>query len=194
MVLVAAAAGSRAQERTGIRAELVALTDYAQEKILLLENATPEEKMTWRPSAEVRSISEVYSHVAYGNYPIGRIAGMALPEGLNLPPPEGRDKWEKAATDKKAIHDQLVKSFDFVQKGIASMPDPSLEKMVDFFGPQEQGRSETSGLDRKHFLSPKLPTSTCATAPASCRANMTLPGSIGNKSALVIDEGLNRGS
>jgi uncharacterized damage-inducible protein DinB len=141
VVLMAAAAGGRAQEVKGIRAELIVLTGYAQEKILLLENAIPEEKMTWRPSAEVRSISEVYSHIAYGNYLIGRIAGMALPDGLNLPPPEERDKWEKAATDKKAIRDQLVKSFEFVKKGIASMPDSSLEKMVDFFGPQVSART-----------------------------------------------------
>jgi uncharacterized damage-inducible protein DinB len=141
VVLVAAAAGGRAQEVKGIRAELIALTGYAQEKILLLENAIPDEKMTWRPNTQVRSISEVYSHIAYGNYLIGRIAGLTLPDRLNLPPPEERDKWEKAATDKKSIRDQLVLSFDFVAKGIGAMPDSSLDKMVDFFGSQVSTRT-----------------------------------------------------
>jgi uncharacterized damage-inducible protein DinB len=134
VVLLAAATGGRAQEVKGIRAELIALVGYAGEKTLALENTIPEEKMTWRPNAQVRSISEVYSHIAYGNYLIARMVGMTLPDGLKFPPPEERDKWEKAATDKKAIRDQLVGSFDFVKKGIASMPDSSLEKMVDFFG------------------------------------------------------------
>jgi len=141
VMLLAAATGGRAQEVKGIRAELIALTGYAQEKTLALEDAIPEEKMTWRPNSQVRSISEVYSHIAYGNYLIARIAGMTLPDGLNLPPPEERDRWEKAATDKKAIRDQLVRSFDFVKKEIAGMPDAGLEKMVDFFGPQVSVRT-----------------------------------------------------
>jgi uncharacterized damage-inducible protein DinB len=141
VVLLAAATDGRTQEVKGIRAELIALTEYVQEKTLALEDAIPEEKMTWRPNTQVRSIGEVYSHIAYGNYLIGRIAGMTLPDGLNLPPPEERDKWEKATTDKKAIRDQLVRSFDFVKKGIAGMPDSSLEKMVDFFGPQVSVRT-----------------------------------------------------
>jgi len=141
LLLLVAAAGGRAQEVKGIRAELIALTDYAQEKALALEDAIPEEKMAWRPNTQVRSISEVYIHIAYGNYLIGRIAGMSLPDGLNLPPPEERDKWEKATTDKKAIRDRLVRSFDFVKKGIVSMPDSSLDKMVDFFGPQVSVRT-----------------------------------------------------
>jgi uncharacterized damage-inducible protein DinB len=140
-VLLAAATVGRAHEVKGIRAELIALTGYAQEKTLALQNAIPEEKMTWRPSSQVRSISEVYSHIAYGNYLIARIAGMTLPDGLNLPLPEERDKWERATTDKKSVRDQLVRSFDFVKMGIASMPDSSLEKMVDFFGPQVSART-----------------------------------------------------
>ena len=134
VMLLAAATGGRAQEVKGIRAELIALTGYAQEKTLALEDAIPEEKMTWRPNKEVRSISEVYSHIAFTNYMFAKFAGAALPEGIVVNSEEDGTKWEKASTDKKIVREQLVKSFDFVKNAIGNMSDASLENMVDFFG------------------------------------------------------------
>ena len=130
-----------AQQMKGFRAELIGQVEYAQKEILDLENAIPDEKMTWRPNDQVRSISEVYSHIAFGNYLFCKFAGATVPEGIAMSSPEDEAKWDKMSTDKKVIHDQLVTSFDFAKKFIKDLPDASLEKTVEFFGNKMTVRS-----------------------------------------------------
>ena len=134
MSLVAAGTAVRAEDATGFRADLIGQVGYVQQQVLDLENAIPDGKFTWRPNKEVRSISEVYSHIAFANYMLLKLAGAALPEGMSIAGPEDEMKWEKASTDKKVIREQLVKSFDFVKSSIGKMSDASMENKVDFFG------------------------------------------------------------
>jgi uncharacterized damage-inducible protein DinB len=141
MSLVAASTSVRAQDVKGFRADLLGQVEYAQKQILDLENAIPDGKMTWRPNKEVRSISEVYSHIAFGNYLLLKFAGVTLPQGINVTSPEDETKWEKASTDKKVIAEQLEKSFGIVKSSIGNMSDASLETMVDFFGQKMTTRS-----------------------------------------------------
>ena len=146
VLLVAAGAAVRADDAKGFRADLIGQVEYAQKQILDLESAIPEGKMTWRPNKEVRSISEVYSHIAFSNYLVLKFAGATLPEGINIGSGADATKWEKASTDKKVIREQLVKSFDFVKTSIGNMSDASLENMVDFFGQKMTVRSVLLGL------------------------------------------------
>jgi uncharacterized damage-inducible protein DinB len=134
LTLVVFAMPGRAQEATGFRADLVGQIEYVQHQILDLENSVPDGKMTWRPNNDVRSISEVYSHIAFTNYLLCKFAGIALPEGLSVDSPDDATKWEKASIDKKVIREQLVKSFDFVKAGVKALPDSKLDNTVDFFG------------------------------------------------------------
>ena len=57
-----------AAPKSGFRAEFLADLDDVQKKILDLAGAVPADKYTWRPNADVRSVSEVYMHIAGGNY------------------------------------------------------------------------------------------------------------------------------
>jgi uncharacterized damage-inducible protein DinB len=145
-LLVAAGTVVRADDAKGFRADLIGQVEYVQKQILDLENAIPDGKMKWRPNKEVRSISEVYSHIAFANYLVLKFAGVALPEGIAIASPEDATKWEKASTDRKVIHEELVKSFDFVKSSIGSMSDASLENMVEFFGQKMTVRSVLLGL------------------------------------------------
>lgn len=140
LLLVASGTAVRAEDVKGFRADLIGQVEYAQKQILDLEKAIPDGKMTWRPNKEVRSISEVYSHIAFANYLILKFAGATLPEGINFASPEDATKWEKASTDKKVIREQLMKSFEFVKSSIGNMTDASLENMVDFFGQKMTAR------------------------------------------------------
>jgi uncharacterized damage-inducible protein DinB len=146
LLLAAAGTAVRAEDGKGFRADLTGQVEFAQKQILDLENAIPEGKMTWRPNKEVRSISEVYSHIAFANYLLLKLAGVTLPEGVAAGSPEDAMKWEKASTDKKVIREQLVKSFDFVKTSIGNMSDASLENTVDFFGQKMTVRSVLLGL------------------------------------------------
>ena len=42
--------------------------DHASRQLLQLAEVTPEEKFSWRPAPGVRSIGEVYMHIAIANY------------------------------------------------------------------------------------------------------------------------------
>jgi uncharacterized damage-inducible protein DinB len=141
LALIASVTIGRAQETKGFRSDLIGQLEYVQKQVLDLENAIPDAKMTWRPNKEVRSISEVYSHIAFGNYFIGKFAGIALPEGVIASSPADETKWEKMSTDKKVIHEQIVKSFAYAENAIKNMSDASLENMVDFFGNKMTVRS-----------------------------------------------------
>lgn len=118
----------------GFQTDLVGNLSYVQKQILDLENSIPDSKMTWRPAEGVRSVSEVYSHIAFVNYMLAKFVGIAPPAGISVNGPEDEEKWEKMTTDKAKIHDQLVKSFDFVKAALKKLPDADLEKSVDFFG------------------------------------------------------------
>lgn len=134
LVLTLVAQPMLAQEAKGFRSDLLGQIGYVQKQMLELENSIPDKKMTWRPNKDVRSISEVYSHVAFTNYMFAKFAGATLPEGIVVNSEEDGMKWEKASADKKIVREQLEKSFDFVKNAIGNMSDASLENMVDFFG------------------------------------------------------------
>ena len=49
--------------------------EHASRQLLQLAEAIPAEKFAWRPAPGVRSISELYMHVAIGNYLLLGLAG-----------------------------------------------------------------------------------------------------------------------
>jgi len=109
---------------TGFRAEFFANLDEVQEKIVDLANATPPEKFGWRPSKEVRSVSEVYMHIAGGNY--------FLATFLGVPAPKMNGDIEKTVTTKAEVIAELKKSFDHLRNAANSVTD--LEKPVKMLG------------------------------------------------------------
>ncbi len=145
VLLLCAVAISVGQDKpTGFRADLLGQMEYVQKQIMDLENAIPDKKMSWRPNKEVRSISEVYLHIAFANYLLPNIAGVTPPADAMWASGDG-EKWEKSTTNKKDIADKLHKSFDFVKDAIKNMPDADLEKHVSFFGQDMTVRSVMLG-------------------------------------------------
>jgi hypothetical protein len=67
---------------SGVRAEILYWIQDAETKLVQLAEAIPQEKYTWRPGEGVRSVSEVFLHVAGGNYSIPRTLGVQPPEGF----------------------------------------------------------------------------------------------------------------
>ncbi len=111
---------------SGPRAELLRQIDDAAKKLTALAEAIPQEKYSWRPGEGVRSVSEVFMHVAGGNYLIARAAGAALPEGLSR-------EMEKI-TEKAKVVDTLKQSFDHVRRALINTADADLEKEAKLFG------------------------------------------------------------
>ena len=106
--------------------EFLADLDATQDKYLSLAKAVPEEKYSWRPGEGVRSISEVYMHIAEANFELAKFAGVQPP--ANLP------KEMEKITNKQEILDWMQKSFDHIRKNIGSMSDADLAKGTKLFG------------------------------------------------------------
>ena len=112
----------------GVRAEFFNGLASLEKRFLSLAEAMPTEKYTWRPAEGVRSVSEVYLHVAGANYGIPRLVGIAPPVGLN---PRGFDT---QTTEKAKVIEILKQSFAHVRQGVLNMPDADTEKPVKLFG------------------------------------------------------------
>src|SRR5712692_8292685 len=107
---------------TGVRAEVIRVMEDAETKLTKLAQAIPAEKYNWRPSKDVRSVSEVFLHVAGGNFSIPRRLGTEPPAEFN---PQGFDK---SITDKTKVIDMLQRSFVHAKQAVAKLSDEDLEK------------------------------------------------------------------
>ncbi|HEY3202324.1 MAG TPA: DinB family protein [Thermoanaerobaculia bacterium] len=114
----------------GFRADALAQLDDVGKKIVDLAQAVPAEKYGWRPAEGVRSVSEVYMHIAGANYFLPSFMGGKLPEGFS------RDS-EKKVTEKAQVVDWLKKSLDNVRTVVSNTPDADLDKKVKVFGGRE---------------------------------------------------------
>ncbi len=117
-----------APQAGGIRSELIRQIDDAQKKLLSLAEATPADKLAWRPAPGVRSTGEVFLHVAGGNYYLATLWGVKPPEGIDM------RNIEKNAGDKAAVIDSMKKSFDHVRQAILAAPEAEMERNVKIFG------------------------------------------------------------
>jgi hypothetical protein len=111
----------------GFRAEFLKQLDDVEKKVVSLAEAVPEAKYSWRPAQGVRSIAEVFVHIAGANFMFSRFIGAKMPAGLD-------PNMEKTVTKKADITDLLKKSFAHAREAVKNMPDADLDKEVMMFG------------------------------------------------------------
>lgn len=115
----------------GFRGEFFDNLDDVEEKIMALAEATPAEKYSWRPAKDVRSISEVYMHIAGMNYVLLSFAGVE--------PPKMNGDIEKTVTTKQGVLGELRKSFLHLRTHVHAMKN--FEKPVKVFGKPTTSRA-----------------------------------------------------
>src|SRR6266404_3043721 len=108
----AAAASTTEAPKSGFRAEILKSLDDLEKKSVSLAEAVPEEKYSWRPGEGVRSIGEVYMHIASGNYAYAGAAGNKAPADLDV------RGFEKLANDKAKTVATLKQSFAHVRQTV----------------------------------------------------------------------------
>jgi uncharacterized damage-inducible protein DinB len=127
----------------GLHAEYLDEWRVPSTQIMQLAEAVPAEKYAWRPAPGVRSISEVYLHIALGNFLLLDIAGVKAPAGLYPPLPEkGRSEamvhrnveLETSITDKRRVIELLKQSFSGVHDNFEKADEATLNRSTDFFG------------------------------------------------------------
>lgn len=104
------------------------LADYgrATGHLVDLANAMPADKYSWRPADGVRSVSEVFMHVAAANFHISATLGIAPPDDL----PENLE----GVTDKAEVISLLEKSIAHGTKAIENVEPKQLGDEHEIFG------------------------------------------------------------
>lgn len=115
---------------SGARAEFLGEVSYFEQRFTRLAEAIPADKYSWRPGEGVRSIGEVYAHVAAGNYFYAKLLGTPFPAGVD-------PKAVSALTDKLKIVQALKDSYAHLRGAVASIKDSDLESSVKLPGGRE---------------------------------------------------------
>lgn len=101
------------------------------EKMTALAEAMPQGSYDWRPADGVRSVSEVFMHVAAAN--IGLPASF-----MGVAPPQGyAQDWFGSAesiSDKAEVVRHVRTSFEHLASAIEGLTDADLQKSVNVFG------------------------------------------------------------
>ncbi|HYC58331.1 MAG TPA: DinB family protein [Thermoanaerobaculia bacterium] len=124
------APAASAPKLTGFKAEFFMNLDEVEDKIMDLAESVPADRYSWRPTADVRSTSEVFMHVVGGNY--------FLATFLGVPAPKMNGDIEKKITKKADVIAELNRSFDHLRNAVNATAD--LEKPVKMFGNQTTQR------------------------------------------------------
>jgi uncharacterized damage-inducible protein DinB len=112
----------------GVQGEMLLWIRDAETKLIELAEAMPEAKYSWRPGEGVRSVGEVYMHVAAANFGIPSFAGVKPPEGFKF---EG---YEASLSKKADIVKALKDSFAHMEGAVGRFTAEDLEKPADLFG------------------------------------------------------------
>jgi uncharacterized damage-inducible protein DinB len=99
---------------------------HTSRQLLALAQATPAEKFSWRPAPRVRSIGEVYMHIAVANFYLLSVTGPKEPEvAVSM---------EKTVTAKADVIDWLKRSLDAVAAARAQLKPGDLQRKVSIYG------------------------------------------------------------
>ncbi len=118
--------------KSGYHADFLHDFDRTSEKLRDLAKAMPKEAFAWRLTDEVRSVSEIYMHVAGANFYFARDLGVELPADL----PE---ELEQNVTTKAEVTLLFLESLDHVHQAVEKNPD--LDKEIELFGRKRSIRS-----------------------------------------------------
>ena len=118
----------------GVKGEILMWIQDAEDKLMQLAEAMPESKYGWSPDKGVRTVGEVFMHVAAANY--------GLPSFLGVKPPAGFDfaTFEGSKTKKADIMKSLKDSFAHMEGAWKAMSDADMDKPAEFFGMKTTAR------------------------------------------------------
>jgi hypothetical protein len=134
----------------GLRGEFLWELDIVTRQSLGLADAFPAEKYDWRPDPKARSVSEVFVHVAAGNFVLLDIVGGRAPEDLfGAVPPEGPDRFKELiqgndeliaqVREKSAVAAWLRRSLVAVNDAITRTCDDELGRGLFFIPRTDHG-------------------------------------------------------
>lgn len=116
-----------------VRDRFVTDLDALQRKFLALAKAFPAEVYSWRPAPEVRSVGEVFMHVASEFYVYVPMTYGAAPSPLIEQNREGMQEFEATST-KADVLKHLPESFAYTKQALAGVSPASIAGTPNLFG------------------------------------------------------------
>jgi uncharacterized damage-inducible protein DinB len=101
---------------------------HVSRQLIALAETIPADKYSWRPAPGVRSVSEVYMHIAIANFYLLSITGPKMPADLTS------EDLEKRVTAKADVISWLKRSLDAVKTARAQLKPGDLERKVKIQG------------------------------------------------------------
>jgi len=117
-----------------VRAEIARTIEIAGEKMVALAEAMPQEAYAWRPGEGVRSVSEVYMHIAGTNFWFPTLVGGTPPESSGVTAAYNTVPPMEQVTDKAAVVEALSASFEYLVDFVANAPAEQLDDAINMFG------------------------------------------------------------
>jgi uncharacterized damage-inducible protein DinB len=112
--------------------EYLGQIEFIKSRIIQMAEAFPQEKYSWRPGEGVRSVSEVYRHIALANYNLLKKTGFEQYAGIDLN--KDRKSWIEETNSKIETITFLNQSFDAVSEMAKHASQEDLDKMQQIFG------------------------------------------------------------
>jgi len=113
-----------------LKAQAVLDLQQLQQKYTTLAQAIPQEKYSWRPAEGVRSINELFLHVAGAGFYFPTLKGTPAAPGFTP------KDFEKSTTEKAKVIEWLNKSFTYAIASVESMSNAQFAGPLPKLGPQ----------------------------------------------------------
>jgi uncharacterized damage-inducible protein DinB len=99
---------------------------HVSRQLIALAEAIPADKYSWRPAPGVRSVSEVFMHIAIANFWLLSVTGPKMPADL-------KQEMEKSVTAKADVISWLKRSLDAVKTARAQLKPADFQRKVKVF-------------------------------------------------------------
>jgi uncharacterized damage-inducible protein DinB len=135
-LLMALVPAARAQAATGVIADLSRDVSQVTEKLVGLARAMPESTWNWRPGPGVRSVGEVFQHVAADNYFLPTAVGVAAPAatGIKAGDYAPTQAYETRKVSRDEVIADLERSLAHLKQAMKQTTPAELDKSLTVFG------------------------------------------------------------
>jgi uncharacterized damage-inducible protein DinB len=144
--LAALSAVTALAQQSDFKSEYLNEFNQTSDHVVQLATAVPADKFGWRPGPGVRSVSEVYVHLATANFLLLGLMGVKLPAEYYpdiKPAADGKPdlkaifartkQLEETATNKDQVIQMLKQSIDAVREHFSNATAADLDKPTKFF-------------------------------------------------------------
>jgi uncharacterized damage-inducible protein DinB len=126
--------------KSGFQPEFLFSFNDAEAKVLSLAKAMPAEKYSWRPGPGVRSVGEVYIHIANGNRLLLGMTNGQPPREEFMKLVGDNEQREKTIKEKAKVVADLEASFKEVHSALDAASEAQLSKSIKVFGEETTPR------------------------------------------------------